>query len=89
MYRQTSLRVPCAVCGIEQPLARMELSPRGGHWCWRCQMAAQVAAHSARRPRASSMRGAMIFVGVTAASIGLLYVGLWALAIVTALGHCC
>jgi hypothetical protein len=48
MYREASLRVPCIVCRVEQPLARMELSPRGGHWCWRCQLSAQIAEHAPR-----------------------------------------
>ena len=56
MYRHTSLRVPCVSCGVEQALTRMELSPRGGHWCWRCQMSAQIAEHEAAplRHRSSS-----------------------------------
>jgi hypothetical protein len=51
MYRQASLRLLCVVCGVEQPIARMALAPHGGHWCWRCEMAAQVAEHESPRRR--------------------------------------
>ena len=51
MYRQASLRLPCVVCGDEEPMARMTLAPQGGHWCWSCEMAAQVAAHQSPRRR--------------------------------------
>ena len=75
MYRQAVLRVPCVACGAEEALARMELSPRGGHWCWRCQLKAQIAAHTARTrgaPDSFVARGALIAV---AAVVGILISG--------------
>ena len=73
MYRYADLHVPCVVCRVEQPLARMELSPRGGHWCWRCQLKAQIAEHaprglygSAPRPLTRFAHGAILTIGVGA-----------------------
>ncbi len=50
MYRNASLRLACTVCGVEQPIERMTLAPRGGHWCWRCEMRAQIDEHDGRAP---------------------------------------
>lgn len=89
MYRQTSLRVPCAVCGIEQPLSRLELAPRGGHWCWTCQVAAQVAEHQQANERVGDDRRLVLIVGMTALSLVVLWVGTWALALLFGLAHFC
>jgi hypothetical protein len=97
MYRVTTLRLPCVVCGVEQPLARMELSPRGGHWCWRCQVGAQIAEHEGpRRLRRGAappstlrqLRGTFLAVGAFTGGIGLIGVLFLALlvAYVTLLG---
>ena len=56
MYRQSSLRLPCVVCGAEHPIARMALAPHGGHWCWKCQMGAQVNEHRAGSKREAGAR---------------------------------
>ena len=45
MYRHAPLIVSCAGCGVEQPLPRMTLGPRGGHQCWKCEVRAQIDAH--------------------------------------------
>lgn len=95
MYRETSLRLPCVVCGVEQPLARMELSPRGGHWCWRCQVGAQIAEHEGPRRRRRALppstlrqlRGTLVAVGAIAGGIGL--IGLLFLALLFAYGGRC
>jgi hypothetical protein len=93
MYRNADLRVPCAVCRVEQPLARMELSPRGGHWCWRCQLSAQIAEHApgglyghAPRPLSRLAHGAALTVGVGA---GVLLAGYLLLYLVAALTFRC
>jgi len=57
MYRQASLRLPCVVCGVEQPIARMALAPEGGHWCWKCQMGAQIVEHESHPKRDAAARG--------------------------------
>ncbi len=85
MYRQAGLRLPSVACGVEQALARMELSPRGGHWCWRCRLTAQIAEHAPRgidapwwrvtkapRPMPLELRGALIALG---ALVGVLVFG--------------
>jgi hypothetical protein len=93
MYRQTTLRLPCVVCGVEQPLARMELSPRGGHWCWRCQVGAQIAEHQGPRRRAvdqstlRQLRGTLLAVGAIVGGIGL--IGLLFLGLLFAYGGRC
>ncbi|MGZ3406274.1 MAG: hypothetical protein ACXVAN_07505 [Polyangia bacterium] len=95
MYRQTSLRLPCVACGVEQPLARMELSPRGGHWCWRCQVGAQIVEHEGPRRRRHTrppstlrqLRGTFLAVGAIAGGIGLIC--LLFLALLAAYGRSC
>ncbi len=75
MYRQASLRVPCVACGIEETLVRMALSPRGGHWCWRCQMRAQIAEHDPPRSATAAAdawrRAILIAAAVIVSIIGL------------------
>jgi hypothetical protein len=87
MYRHQPWRVACAICGVEQPIERMDFSPRGGHWCWRCQLHAQIAAHAPRGlygtppgPLKRIAHGAVIAVGVGAAVLLGGYAFLWLLA---------
>ena len=77
MYRQTSLRLPCVVCGAEQPIARMALAPQGGHWCWTCEMAAQVTEHESlgRRIRRFALFATVGVVGVILIALGFVALG--------------
>jgi hypothetical protein len=90
MYRHPILRVACAACGVEEPLSRMDFSPHGGHWCWRCQVSAQIAEHAPRGlyggpPRTLSrvVHGAIWTVGVGATVLLVGYFFLWIVAIFT------
>ena len=89
MYREASLRVPCILCRVEQPLARLELSPRGGHWCWRCQLSAQIAEHAPRGlygappgPLSRIAHGLVIAAGIAAAVLAVGYILLGMVAVV-------
>jgi len=91
MYRNASLRLPCSVCGAEQALTRMTLAPRGGHWCWGCQLAAQIAEHAPERQvRPPSVRRQLsgVIVGAVA-GVGLIVLFVGAFWFYFAFAHCC
>ena len=91
MYRHASLRVPCVVCRVEQPLARMEMAPRGGQWCWKCQMRAQISEHDrAARPRPTYavVCAAVLGTGVAAACLIGLYLVFCVVVLLVGWGPC-
>jgi hypothetical protein len=89
MYRHQPWRVACRICGVQQPIERMDFSPRGGHWCWRCQLNAQIAEHAPRglygtppKPFWRAVHGTIVAVGVGAIvlAVGYFVVGMIAVA---------
>ena len=79
MYRHASLRLPCVGCQREVPLERMALAPHGGHWCWGCQIAAQIVEHKQqsvlRQIIPSLATGLLVALGL----VVLARLGLWLL----------
>jgi hypothetical protein len=63
MYRHASLRLACALCGVERPFAAMTLSPRGGSVCWTCDVGRQIVEHTANSARVRSHGGLWALAG--------------------------
>jgi hypothetical protein len=81
MYRHANLRLPCTICGRVEATTRMALSPQGGHWCWTCQLAAQIAEHAPPAQLATIRRqllpimaiAAIVMVTICVAGYGLFW----------------
>jgi hypothetical protein len=89
MYRNADLRLPCARCGVEQPMARMTLAPAGGHWCWPCQLAAQIAEHRPAPRPPSVRRQIAIALAVGVGAVLVVLVVLTGVAWLFAMRHVC